>query len=278
MIVRSARPSDRFAIISNAAIEDTRLTFKARGLLAYLLSRPVGWTTSAERLAATASDRDGKDAIKTALRELEQHGYLVRSKGQDGAGKWTWIHEVTDQVEVGKSAPGEAGNPRVVKQEPQDLAAPVEEGVEKSAPPTDGLSVGGFSVDGSSTDGKSADTSKKDYQEGSTKTDPSPPPAPSSYKDAHEGGGMPAPPRLAWYPDDAIIEGAQATYPWLTKVMLREITMSVIAYCKKKGRTPDDSLWLTFVKNENRDREKAEREEAAAKGAEKKSWFAVAGD
>ena len=271
MIVRSARPSDRFAIISNQAIEDARLTFKARGLLAYLLSRPVGWTTSAERLAATASDRDGKDAIKTALRELEQHGYLVRSRSQDAEGKWTWVHEVTDQVEVGKSADGptpQSGKSAPTPEaEPQDSADPAEEGRGKSAPPGSGSSIGGFPVDGSSVDGKSAASSKKDHQDGESKKDPSPPPYP--------GGGMPEV-RLSWYPSKEVADQAKATYPWATTVTLRAITMSLIAYCKKNKREPDDSLWLTFCRNENRDREAAERKEREASGEKRKSWVDVA--
>lgn len=86
-IIRGLRPADRFAQISNAALSDTRLSYRARGVLAYLLSRPIGWRTSAENLANTGAE--GRDAIRTALNELETHGYLIREKQQGPDGRWS---------------------------------------------------------------------------------------------------------------------------------------------------------------------------------------------
>ena len=98
MIVRGPRPSDNFAQIHNAALADGRLSFKARGILAFLLSRPPGWKTSVERLARSGTD--GERAVKSGLKELEVLGYLKRSRshGPDG----TWIHNqiITDQPET----------------------------------------------------------------------------------------------------------------------------------------------------------------------------------
>ena len=110
MIVRGPRPADNFAQIHNAALADGRLSFKARGILAYLLSRPPGWKTSAERLAK--SGIDGERAVKSGLKELEAAGYLKRSRTRatgvetkpDGtvqkAGTWIHQHVVTDQPEL----------------------------------------------------------------------------------------------------------------------------------------------------------------------------------
>lgn len=82
-------------------------------------------------------------------------------------------------------------------------------------------------------------------------------------------------PRLSWYPSKEMAEQAAATYPWATQVAMREITMKVIAFCEKKKRQPDNALWLTFMSNENKDREKADRDEAEAKAAEapKTPWY-----
>lgn len=92
-IVRAPRDG-RFAIIPNAALEDARLSFRARGVLAYLLSRPDGWATSADRLATGA--REGRRAILTALTELEAVGYLHRVKAQDDRGRWSTVAHLTD--------------------------------------------------------------------------------------------------------------------------------------------------------------------------------------
>lgn len=86
------------------------------------------------------------------------------------------------------------------------------------------------------------------------------------YSDPYPGGGMKLP-DLSWYPSREVAEQAQAIYPWATKVAMREVTMKVIAFGKSKGRSLDDSLWLTFMSNANKDREKVDRDEAEAKAS-----------
>lgn len=92
-IVRGPRDHG-FAIIPNAALEDSRLSWRARGILAYLLSRPDHWHTSSERLAATALE--GRDAVRTAMRELEDAGYLVRERHRGPGGVFVMVVVVTD--------------------------------------------------------------------------------------------------------------------------------------------------------------------------------------
>lgn len=94
MIVRGPRPSDNFAQISNAALADQRLSFRARGVLAYLLSRPVGWTATSDGLSKQA--KEGRDAVRTALNELLDAGYLIRVKRHDERGQWVTDVHVTD--------------------------------------------------------------------------------------------------------------------------------------------------------------------------------------
>lgn len=86
--------------IRREALQDDRLSFKATGMLAYLLSLPDNWTTDAKRLAGakngTGKAREGRDAIQSGLRELEDAGYLVRRKYQDDKGRWRWIWKYSD--------------------------------------------------------------------------------------------------------------------------------------------------------------------------------------
>lgn len=59
--------------IPSAAIEDDRLSFKALGVLIYLLGKPPGWKVRSAVIAV--SRKDGKEAIQAALRELGTAGY-----------------------------------------------------------------------------------------------------------------------------------------------------------------------------------------------------------
>lgn len=93
MIVRRQR-RDRFTIVDNGAIEDDRLSFKALGLLAYLLSRPDGWRASYRQLATVR--RDGEASVRSALKELELAGYMTRTRMRCEGGKFTWVSVVQE--------------------------------------------------------------------------------------------------------------------------------------------------------------------------------------
>jgi hypothetical protein len=72
---------DHFTQMPNAWVRDTRLSRKARGVLIEILSHREGWELSTEALIAGSTE--GRDAIKKAVQELEQHGYLTRERKVD---------------------------------------------------------------------------------------------------------------------------------------------------------------------------------------------------
>ena len=95
MIIRSERPRDNFTIISNAIIHDDRLTFKARGLLIYRLSKPDHWRSTTAHLASVGPD--GIAAVKTGMKELELLGYIKRVRERHPDGRITTHTIVFDQ-------------------------------------------------------------------------------------------------------------------------------------------------------------------------------------
>lgn len=78
--IRRARLSfdDHYAQIPNIWMRDKRLSLKARGLLAELLTHRVGWEITIESLVD--SGPEGRDAIRSTIKELEQNGYLRRTR------------------------------------------------------------------------------------------------------------------------------------------------------------------------------------------------------
>lgn len=86
MIERTELPFEsHFVQIPNAWLRDKRLTRKARGLLAELLTHRVGWIVTVEALSEGGPE--GRDAIMTALAELERFGYLQRERERDEGGR-----------------------------------------------------------------------------------------------------------------------------------------------------------------------------------------------
>ncbi|WP_239089479.1 helix-turn-helix domain-containing protein, partial [Sphaerimonospora thailandensis] len=85
-IWRGPLPADRFTQISNDWLRDRRLGWKARGVLGWLASHGPGFVISQAAIIA-ASDEDGRDAVRAALRQLEKYGYLVRVQSRDARGR-----------------------------------------------------------------------------------------------------------------------------------------------------------------------------------------------
>lgn len=83
-IYRAAR-RDQFVIVSQSAVEGSRLSWAARGLLAYLLSRPDDWKVLVNDLKRRGNL--GGDGIYTLLRELRRTGYIHYEHNRDNQGR-----------------------------------------------------------------------------------------------------------------------------------------------------------------------------------------------
>lgn len=114
MIVRGPRPTANFTVLDNTTvIRNSRLSWKARGLLAYLLSLPDGWKTSSAQLARVGPD--GRDAILSGLSELEAAGFIRRRLHRQPDGTVRTVTIVFDRPQpVDNSTSPESGNPESV--------------------------------------------------------------------------------------------------------------------------------------------------------------------
>ena len=76
---------DNYGIAPNSLLNNNKISLKAKGLFVYIQSKPDAWSFSAERIMLF--QRDGIDSVKSAIHELEEHGYLTREKIYND-GKW----------------------------------------------------------------------------------------------------------------------------------------------------------------------------------------------
>jgi hypothetical protein len=75
---------NRYATVPNNLIENPNISLKAKGLYAYIQSKPDGWDFSAERISKSC--KEGLDSVRMGLIELENAGYLQRIKSKDEKG------------------------------------------------------------------------------------------------------------------------------------------------------------------------------------------------
>lgn len=97
MAIKRSKRDSNFTILSNVGLKDDRISAKATGLLAYMLSLPDDWVFYESELVNHFTD--GKESIRTGLKELEDFGYLSRvqsrEKGKFSSNDWTISDEPT---------------------------------------------------------------------------------------------------------------------------------------------------------------------------------------
>ena len=92
-IQRAPRKKSNFTIIDNV-IFDSELSFRAIGLLTYLLSKPDHWEVSTAQLVKVSklSDRpDGRDSVYAIYKELISKGFMRRIDQRSEEGKMSGV-------------------------------------------------------------------------------------------------------------------------------------------------------------------------------------------
>jgi len=70
-----------YTVVDNTFINDNNLSWKAKGIMLYLFSRPDDWQVYIKDLINKAAD--GEKALRSGLKELEKFGYLTRFVERD---------------------------------------------------------------------------------------------------------------------------------------------------------------------------------------------------
>ncbi|EJG0223851.1 hypothetical protein DBT82_RS08190 [Vibrio parahaemolyticus] len=141
-VIRRAQGQE-FTVLPNPTIRDQRLSLDALGLLVKLISRPPNWEVRPYQLQKECSI--GRDKLRRLLSELEDSGYLVRTKVRKHDGTWDWISEVHQEAQTTKN--GNSGHGATM----------------------DGFPVDGPAVNGSSVAGKNGDIKKTEIKKTESK-------------------------------------------------------------------------------------------------------------
>lgn len=95
-IIKVAERRRNFTQVANETLRDETLSWKARGILAYLLSLPDDWEVHVTELEKHATD--GIAALRSGLEELENAGYVTRETVRDTKGRFaSWTMTVFER-------------------------------------------------------------------------------------------------------------------------------------------------------------------------------------
>ena len=90
-----------FTVMSNHHLRDKNLTLKAKGLLSVILSLPDDWKYSIAGLASIC--KEGTSAVKSALQELTDAGYVTVTKmypNQTESGRIEYVYDIHERPQA----------------------------------------------------------------------------------------------------------------------------------------------------------------------------------
>lgn len=85
-----------YVILDKTYIEDVRLSWKAKGILTYLLSRPDNWEANESDIVKRSTD--GKCSSRSGLKELEAYGYYRKIAVRDERGRFLYWESTVSEI------------------------------------------------------------------------------------------------------------------------------------------------------------------------------------
>ena len=90
MAIFRVKKTGNYTVMSNHHFKNRNLSLRAKGLLSLMLSLPDDWDYSVEGLVTLS--KDGRDAVRSTLKELEEAGYLVITQEQAENGQYRKVN------------------------------------------------------------------------------------------------------------------------------------------------------------------------------------------
>lgn len=95
----SKNKENPYVMINKNVMQNDWLSWKARGLMGYLLSLPDDWVIYLEELEKH-SQKDGRDSLASGIKELIEHGYIVRETMREKGRFSSWTYTVFESPQT----------------------------------------------------------------------------------------------------------------------------------------------------------------------------------
>ena len=101
-VIRVQKRQNNFVMMDKGFLENVNLSWKAKGILAYLLSKPDNWRVIIGNLINNSTD--GKTAVYNGLKELGEHGHYEKTPIRDEKGIFVrWDSVILEIPEMQKA-------------------------------------------------------------------------------------------------------------------------------------------------------------------------------
>lgn len=107
-IIKVSNKTENFTVVTNEVARRNDLSARAKGVYFYLMTLPKDWKLFREELNTHFTE--GKDALNTAFKELENAGYISKKRILDKTKFAGWEYSIYETATInGKS---DSGNPK----------------------------------------------------------------------------------------------------------------------------------------------------------------------
>ena len=91
MSVFKLEKNQYYTVMSNHHLRDRNLSYKAKGLLSFMLSLPEDWDYSLAGLCSIS--KENRDGIRSILKELQEHHYveIEKFRGDKGYSEYNYL-------------------------------------------------------------------------------------------------------------------------------------------------------------------------------------------
>jgi hypothetical protein len=112
-------PDNPYVMVDRGFVNNPNLSWKAKGILLYLLSKPDDWKVYEDDIIKRATD--GRDGVRSGIHELEKAGHLFRYYERDEKGRITGskcdVYEISTENGFSVTGQTDTGQPDTTNNE-----------------------------------------------------------------------------------------------------------------------------------------------------------------